>query len=84
MTRYLLFELHVLAGLDFDEPGSVWALLKDQNKGPNPDDLRNAVRTVLSTRRQPTVQNDHFYITIDTACENTVVGSHYMTAMWRT
>eukprot|EP00913_Durusdinium_trenchii_P008023 g7523.t1 len=36
-------------------------------------------RSALSlTRRPPTVQTDKVYLTIDTACENTVVGSVYL------
>ena len=73
-----------LPGPDFEEPGSVWSLLQDTKKGPNPDDLRRvnvvrqAQRSIMTMRRKPTVAPYKFYLTIDTACENTVVGSCYI------
>ena len=69
---------------DFEDVGSVWSLLRDGSSGPNVDSLRkanvvrNAMRSIMSMRRQPTVTEGKYYLTIDTACENTVVGSHYV------
>lgn len=70
--------------LDFEQVGSVWALLRDHSAGPNPDSLRRANmvrmvdRSVLSLRRPPTVEPGKHYLTIDTACENTVCGTSFL------
>ena len=73
---------------------SVWDLLKEPQPGPNLDELRRkrdvltlrrldfdttSTRSAMSlTRRPPTVDPDKIYLTIDTACENTVIGSVYL------
>ena len=84
----------------FDEIGSVWSLLQKSNEAtPELDSLRirrpfmsrrvpyddDESRSALSTaRRVPTVQDGKLYLTIDTACENTVVGTNYVQGLLET
>ena len=96
--------------MTYENVGSAWALIREHDKGPDVESLRDKTRRSFmvrkvhwdddfepelipdvvmcrqvdaATRKTPTIIEGRSYITIDTACENTVCGMEILKAITR-